>query len=99
MSSWIFSPAAPAIRIDSSGSGREEEPRASSAMLSGQASIAPCIRRSAYAGLAPRFQTGPKSCATIVVIPAASAWSTIRGDSRCTCVSIAPAVAIRPSPE
>ena len=57
------------------------------------------MRRSAKDGLAPRFQTGPKSWATIVVMPDASAWSTIRGDSRWTCVSIAPAVAISPSPE
>ena len=60
-SSWILRPAAPAIRLSSSGSGRDEEPRASSAMLSGQASMAACIRRSANDGLAPRFQTGPKS--------------------------------------
>ena len=35
----------------------------------------------------------------MVVTPEASEASMIRGDSRCTCVSIAPAVAIRPSPE
>ena len=40
--------------------------------------------------LTPTPQTGPNSCPMIVVTPEASEASMIRGESRCTCVSIAP---------
>ena len=98
-SSWIFSPAAPASSAASSGSGRDDEPRARNAKLSGQASVAADMRARYQAGFVPRFQTGPKSWPTIVVMPLARAASAMRGESMWTCVSMAPGVAIRPSPE
>ena len=68
-------------------------------MLTGQASKALKACRSAQGELTPTPQTGPNSWPMIVVTPEASEASMMRGDSRWTWVSTAPAVAIRPSPE
>ena len=67
-------------------------------MLTGQASNAPNACRSAHGELTPTPHSGPNSWPMIVVTPDASAASMIRGLSRWTWVSIAPAVAIIPSP-
>ena len=68
-------------------------------MLTGQASKALKACRSAQGELTPTPHTGPNSWPMIVVTPEASEASMIRGESRWTWVSTAPAVAIRPSPE
>lgn len=68
-------------------------------MLTGQASKALKAWRSAQGELTPTPQTGPNSWPMIVVTPEASEASMIRGESRWTWVSTAPAVAIIPSPE
>lgn len=68
-------------------------------MLTGQASKALKAWRSAQGELTPTPHTGPNSWPMIVVTPEASEASMMRGDSRCTWVSTAPAVAISPSPE
>lgn len=68
-------------------------------MLTGQASKELKACRSAQGELTPTPQTGPNSCPMIVVTPEASEASMMRGDSRWTWVSMAPAVAIMPSPE
>ena len=67
-------------------------------MFTGQASTDDHPDRSAHAELTPTPQNGPNSWPRIVVTPLDSAASQIRGDSRCTWVSMAPAVAIMPSP-
>ena len=58
-SSWIFSPAPPARSARSTGSGRADEARTSSAALSGWASSAAHVAARPSGGLEPRFQTGP----------------------------------------
>jgi hypothetical protein len=68
-------------------------------MFTGQASNALNACRSAHGEFTPTPQTGPNSWPMIVVTPEASEASMIRGDNRCTWVSMAPAVAMRPSPE
>ncbi|CAM5726151.1 hypothetical protein SFUMM280S_03413 [Streptomyces fumanus] len=68
-------------------------------MLTGQASNASKACLSAQGELTPTPHTGPNSCPMTVVTPEARDASMIRGESRWTWVSTAPAVAIRPSPE
>ena len=100
MSSCTLKPhAPPSTSASTSGAGSEEEPRARKPMLTGQASKALNACRSAQGELTPTPQTGPNSWPMIVVTPEASEASMMRGESRCTWVSMAPAVAIRPSPE
>ena len=76
--------------------GRSRGPR--KPMLTGQASKAANAVRSAQGELTPTPHTGPNSCPMIDVTPEASEASMTRGLSRCTWVSTAPAVAMRPSP-
>lgn len=68
-------------------------------MLTGQASKALKEWRSAHGELTPTPHTGPNSWPMTVVTPEASEASMMRGESRWTWVSTAPAVAIMPSPE
>ncbi len=100
MSSWTLNPdAPPSARASTSGPASEDEPRARKPMLTGQASKALNACRSAQGELTPTPHTGPNSWPMMVVTPEASEASMMRGDSRWTWVSIAPAVAIRPSPD
>lgn len=50
------------------------------------------------AGLQPTSQTPPRPMPTTVVTPEASAAGAISGEDRCTCESMTPGVAMRPSP-
>jgi len=68
-------------------------------MFTGHASKALNACRSAQGEFTPTPHTGPNSWPMTVVTPEASDASMMRGDSRWTWVSTAPAVAIRPSPE
>ncbi len=68
-------------------------------MLTGQASNAPKACFSAQGEFTPTPQTGPNSWPMMVVTPDARDASKMRGESRWTWVSTAPAVAMRPSPE
>lgn len=100
MSSWTLKPQAPpSASASTSGASWEEEPRPRKPMLTGQASKALKACRSAHGELTPTPQTGPNSWPMIVVTPEARDASMMRGESRWTWGSTAPAVAIRPSPE
>ena len=99
MSSCTLKPHDAALdSASTSGPRRDDEPRPRKPMLTGQASKAANACAAPTAELTPTPQTGPNSWPMIVVTPEASAASMIRGDSRCTWVSIAPAVAMSPSP-
>ena len=80
----------------STGCGSTDEPRTRSAALSGTASSAAQVAARPSAGLQPRFQTGPKSWISSVVMPPASAVVATCGESQCTCGSTAPGVTISP---
>ncbi|RUP66878.1 hypothetical protein SSPNP10_16565 [Streptomyces sp. NP10] len=100
MSSWTLKPQAPpSASASTRGAGSEDEPRARKPMLTGQASKALKACFSAQGELTPTPQAGPISWPMTVVTPEARDASMIRGESRCTWVSTAPAVAISPSPE
>ncbi len=100
MSSCTLKPEAPpSARASTRGALCEDEPRPRKPMLTGQASKALKAWRSAQGELTPTPHTGPNSCPMTVVTPEAREASMMRGDSRWTCVSTAPAVAIRPSPD
>ena len=55
--------------------------------------------RNAHGEFTPTPHTGPNSWPMMVVTPEASDASMMRGDMRCTWVSMAPAVAMSPSPD
>ncbi|CAM5585720.1 hypothetical protein SVIOM342S_07461 [Streptomyces violaceorubidus] len=100
MSSCTLKPdAPPSASASISGASWDEEPRPRKPMLTGQASKAPKACLSAHGELTPTPQTGPNSCPMIVVTPDARDASMMRGESRWTWVSTAPAVATRPSPD
>src|ERR671910_371635 len=95
-SSWILRPAPPARSAASTGSGRADDARTSSAALTGYCSSAAQVAARPAAGFVPRFQIGPKSWMTSVVSPPASAVSATWGESQCTCGSTPPGVTIMP---
>ena len=101
MSSWTLKPLAPpSASASTSGAGsRGRAARQEADVDRPGVEGAERVRAAPRAELTPTPQTGPNSWPMIVVTPEASEASTMRGDSRWTCVSTAPAVAIRPSPE
>ena len=101
-SSCSLKPPTPARACSRIPSPETVLPLPSSSTLTGWTSIASSISRIAHGDgvqvVARVPSAGPVPPPISVVIPAATASSTICGQMKCTCPSIPPAVRIRPSP-
>jgi hypothetical protein len=98
VSSCTFSPHTFAPMASRIASPRDVDPRPSSPTLTGNWSIARSPRSSTQAEPRPTPHIGPASWPITVVTPEEISASKTRGLSVCTCVSIPPGVAMRPSP-